>query len=205
MARRVTRSAAKVREESLRSPDKACVPAGSYRPSSNPADWRGHAVLEIPVPQLEPFVRARTRFYDPGFVSDDPRFCHAHITLLAPFFELPDRTVVERVVATMQPFDFGLDRIAVFPSGMIHLVPEPSAVFRRSIHAFIAAFPQVAPYGGEDPEPHLSLDVASPGVTVASTRALLGGLVPARCRARCVDLCWYESGACSVIERWELG
>ena len=44
----------------------------------------GHAVLLIGVPALEGWIRERTAFYDASFLSADPRFAHAHITILAP-------------------------------------------------------------------------------------------------------------------------
>lgn len=157
------------------------------------------------MPQLEPFVRARTAFYDPAFVSTDARFCHAHITLLAPFFQLPDTTVVEDIVATMSAFDFRLAEFGAFPGGLIHLRPQPEVPFRRAIAAAIAAFPDVVPYGGPDPVPHLSLDVLSNSVSLKTTERLVSGLVPADCRAEFVDLCWYESHRCSVLNRWSLG
>lgn len=176
----------------------------SGKPYGSARSWRGHGVLQIPVPQLEPFVRARTGFYDPGFVSADPRFCHAHITLLAPFFELPGTEAVGRVVASMRAFDFRLADFGIFRGGLVHLRPQPQAPFRRAITALIEAFPQVTPYGGPNPEPHLSLDVLSDSVSLRSTRRLVGGLVPADCRAEYVDLCWYESQHCAVLERWTL-
>lgn len=177
----------------------------SGKPYGDASTWRGHGVLEIPVPQLETFVRARTGFYDPAFVSADARFCHAHITLLAPFFELPDPAAVGRIVATMAAFDFRLADFGTFPGGLIHLKPQPDAPFRRAIAALIDAFPDVVPYGGPDPVPHLSLDVLSASVSLESTRMLVGGLVPATCHARYVDLCWYESDHCAVLKRWRLG
>ena len=56
----------------------------------------GHAVLQIPVPELEPFVRQRHEHYDPHFVSTDPAFVHAHITVLGPF--LPPEDIDGRVL-----------------------------------------------------------------------------------------------------------
>ncbi len=44
----------------------------------------GHTCLAVPVPALEDWVRERTAHYDPSFVSTDPGFAHAHLTLLAP-------------------------------------------------------------------------------------------------------------------------
>jgi len=38
----------------------------------------------VPLPALDDVVRERTAFYDASFVSRDPGFAHAHITLLAP-------------------------------------------------------------------------------------------------------------------------
>ncbi len=174
----------------------------SGKPYGDASSWRGHGVLEIPVPQLEPYVRARTGFYDPAFVSTDTRFCHAHITLLAPFFELPDPADVGRVIATLHAFDFRLADFHTFPGGLIHLRPQPQAPFRHAISALIAAFPDVIAYGGPDPVPHLSLDVVSESVSLESTRMLVGGLVPAHCHARCVDMCWFESDHCTVLNRW---
>ncbi|WP_245725685.1 2'-5' RNA ligase family protein [Propionibacterium cyclohexanicum] len=189
-----------------RQTDHPCIEGSSRAVGryGSPESWRGHAVLEIPVPQLEPFVRARTAFYDPGFVSADPRFCHAHITLLAPFDELPERDAVARAIASMRAFDFRLADFDVFSGGMIYLRPQPLSPFRQATASLLAAFPQVVPYGGPDPVPHLSLDVLSATVSPASTRRQVGDLVPARCQAESVDLCWYESGACRLVERWQL-
>ena len=66
------------------------------------------------------------------------------------------------------------------------------------------AHPQVRPFGGDDPEPHLTLDRISRDVSLASTRTLLGDLVPARCRAERVELHWYEANACRVLDGWPL-
>lgn len=170
----------------------------------HPSPWRGHGVLLVPVPPLEPFVRARTLFYDRSFLSADPAFTHAHVTLLAPLHELPDHDEVARALAGHGPFGFRLERLEVFPSGGIHLRPDERRPFSELIHALMRAFPQVAPFGGEDPEPHLTLDMVSAEVSVASTRALLGDLVPASCRADHVELHWYEADACRVLDSWPL-
>ena len=52
--------------------------------------------------------------------------------------------------------------------------------------------------------PHLTLDARADTVSEESTRALLGDLVPARCRAERLDLAWYQPGACRVLRSWEL-
>ena len=49
----------------------------------------GHTVLAVGVPDLDDWVRTRTAQYDASFVSADPAFRHAHITLLAPWIANP--------------------------------------------------------------------------------------------------------------------
>ena len=50
------------------------------RPGRRSVGWPGHAVLQVPVIELEDWIVTRTRHYDAGFISDDPGFHHAHIT-----------------------------------------------------------------------------------------------------------------------------
>jgi len=49
----------------------------------------GNTVLAVPVPELDEVVRERTAFYDASFVSSDPGFTHAHITVLGPWVTEP--------------------------------------------------------------------------------------------------------------------
>ena len=174
----------------------------------------GHTVLQIPVPELEPFVRQRHEHYDPDFVSADPAFVHAHITALGPF--LPPADIDDRVVSTideiargMRGFGYRLEQVDVFPNGVIHLVPDPVEPFRSLTAELFTEFPSCPPYGGAFPDlrPHLTLDArtaGSDGVTVESTRRLLGSLVPARCRAERLDLAWWGNRACRVLHSWPL-
>jgi hypothetical protein len=170
----------------------------------------GHTVLQVPVPQLEDFVRWRHAHYDPGFVSADPRFVHAHVTVLGPFLPTLDesaRTRLEDVLAATTPFDFVLERLATFPDGIIHLAPEPGRAFQDLTMRLFAAFPECPPYAGAYDEvlPHLTLDLRSAAVTEASTGAALGASVPARCRADQVDLAWWAEGDCRLLQSWRLG
>lgn len=161
-------------------------------------DYRGHAVLLVGVPALEEWVRERTAFYDPAFVSDDPAFAHAHVTVLAP---CPPRVeFLEAVAGSAGPFDFTLARVAVFPDGVIHLVPEPDAAFRALTDAAVAAAPEYPPYWGRfSPTPHVTLDRVGPGVSLASTRDAVAHLLPVRARAEELLLTWWEGGACRVL------
>lgn len=169
----------------------------------------GHSVLVVPVPALEPFVVARTRHYDPSFLSADPRFVHAHITLLAPFLPAPgpaELETVAKIAAAAEPFDFVLAELRVFAGGTIHLAPEPADPFAVLTAELVAAFPQCPPYEGLfDAVPHLTVDHLAGGVDVGSTRSALGDLVPAHCRADRISLQWYANHGCRTLAEWNLG
>lgn len=166
---------------------------------------RGHGVLLVGVPPLESWVRARTASQDASFVSGDPAFAHAHVTILAPFpIEATDRAAA--VASGVAPFDYTLERLAVFPDGVIHLMPSPDAGFRALTDAARHLVPEVAPYWGRfEPVPHVTLDRVWPGVTEASTRDAVAHLLPARARADELLLTWWESGDCRVLDRFPLG
>ncbi len=180
---------------------------------SDPAAWPGHSVLQVPVPALEEFVRARTAHYDPAYLGVGPGHVHAHVTALGPFLEDPDDealALVGKIAAALEPFDFVLDTMATFPDGIIHLRPEPDAGFRELTSRLATAFPQCPPYQGRfgslaQIQPHLTLDLRTSDVTEASTRALLGDVLPASCRAERLDLAWYQPGRCALRHSWPLG
>lgn len=186
---------------------------GTYRqrrratltPVTHPA---GHTVLVVPVPELESFVRSRWQHYEPSWVSDDPAFTHAHVTALAPYLPEPTAADLDRlatIAASTAPFDYRLGEVQEFPNGCIHVPPEPGGPFVALTHALWAAFPQCPPYEGQyGVEPHVTLDHRSSSVSVASTAAALGGVLPARCRADRLELHWYEEGRCHVMADWKL-
>ncbi len=171
----------------------------------------GHSVLQLPVPALEEWVRARTAHYDTGFVSADPRFGHAHVTALGPFDPEPSpaaqRTIAE-IAATTEVVRARLERLAQFPNGIIHLVPDPADALRDLTRRLSTAFPGHPPYGGQfgdDVQPHLTVDAASDTVTLASTAELLRDVVPADVVLDRLQLAWWESGRCHVMGEWALG
>lgn len=171
----------------------------------------GHSVLQLPVPPLEEWVRARTAHYDEGFISADPRFAHAHITALGPFDPHPTAevlAVVAALAAATPPIRVELADLAQFPKGIIHLVPSPAAPLRDLTARLVAAFPDLPPYGGEfgpDVQPHLTVDAASDDVSLASTSELLRGVVPVEVVLDRLQLAWWESGNCHVVSEWLLG
>lgn len=185
----------------------------THRPPTPVGAFPGHAVVQVPIPVLEPWVRARTSFYDTAYVSADPDFVHAHVTALGPLPSVlegvlspADAERISRASASVRAFSTSFAEIATFPNGVVHLVPTPAAGFSDLTRALRAEFPTVLPYGGEfEPAPHLTLDAVHDDVTESSTLAAMQHLLPAQHHATSLDLAWYEPGHCRLLARWELG
>jgi 2'-5' RNA ligase len=168
----------------------------------------GHSVLAVPVPELDAVVRARTERQDASFVSPDPEFGHAHLTLLGPWLAEPtpkDLATVAWIVADEPPFTFTLAEVRQFPGGVLYLAPEPEEPLRRLAARLAAAFPQTPPYGGEFPDsiPHLTIDHTMTGASTESLRDEL--VLPVQARAERVDLQWWANHDCHVRHTWRLG
>ncbi len=178
------------------------------------SDWpAGQMCLTAPVPVLEEWVVARTAHYDRSFLSTDPTFAHAHLTVLAPWVPEPgvaDLARVGEVLAAVPAFEVELTRVATFPDGLVHAVPEPDHDLRSLTRRLVAAFPDHPPYGGAydatgGPVPHVTLDRLGPGVTEEWVRAEVGHLLPARLVVDRVDLQWWGNHACRRVHSWRLG
>lgn len=166
-----------------------------------------HTVLVVPVPALEDHVRGRWEHYEPGWVSHDPAFTHAHITALAPFLPEPSRAdlaAVAGIARATAPFAYTLADVAAFPDGIIHLEPVPTGPFAALTAALWQRFPQCPPYAGEfaDVVPHLTLDQAAGDVSVESVRTTLAHLLPVRTLADRLELHRYAEGDCRVLASW---
>jgi hypothetical protein len=181
------------------------------RPSAGPR-WPGQSALVVPVPALEPFVRWRTRHYDPAYLSADPTFAHAHVTLLGPFVGPAQLTpalsrTIGRVLLGHRAFTAWFETVAQFPDGMIHLLPRDERPLRRLTADLAAAFPDHPPYGGRylEPRPHLTLDRAGPDVDIETVRRWVHDVVPAKAEVQEARLSWYEQDACRTLATWPLG
>ncbi|WP_300677639.1 2'-5' RNA ligase family protein [Nocardioides sp.] len=169
----------------------------------------GHAVLAVPVPALDAPVRERTAFYDPSFVSTDPGFVHAHITLLSPWLAEPtaaDLDVVAALAARTAPFAAVLDQVEEFVGGVIHLPPAPAGPFQALTAALVEAFPQCPPYAGvfPTPVPHLTLDHPAGGVTLAEVRERMHQHLPVTFPVDRIDLQWWANDDCRLLASWPL-
>lgn len=167
-------------------------------------------MLAVPVPALDHAVRERTAYYDASFVSADPDFVHAHITLLAPWAEHPtaeDLARVAHIAETAGPADVRLSQIREFPNGVIYLHPEPDSHLRELASRLAAAFPEFPPYSCEydGVVPHLTLDRRSAAVSPATVRARVGHLLPVTVTVGRIDLQWWANHACRRLRTWPLG
>lgn len=169
----------------------------------------GHSVLAVPVPALDDVVRERTACYDASFVSADPGFVHAHITLLAPWVRRPSAADLARVAGIAEaagPFAVRLAQVGEFLDGVLYLRPEPDSQLRELTSRLVAAFPQFPPYGGQygDVAPHLTLDRRSATVTPATVRASVRHLLPLTVTVDRIDLQWWANHDCRRLHTWPL-
>lgn len=169
----------------------------------------GHTVLAVPVPALETVVRARTQFYDPSFVSADPGFAHAHITVLGPWIADPtqqDLEAVAEISRTTTPFTVRLAKLAQFPDGLLHLRPEPDDELRGLTRRLADAFPAYPPYGGAFGEvvPHLTLDQRSATVTPQAVLARVTHLLPVTLTVDRIHLQWWANDDCRLLRAFPL-
>ena len=205
----------------MESAERATAPGLASRLSGLPvswaeeparARWPGHSVIVVAVPPLQDLVRRRTRAYDAAYLSSDPTFAHAHVTMLGPFVDAAGLTasVVSRVGQVLRrhaPFTTSFAQVARFPDGMIHLLPDHEEPFRRLTADLADAFPDPSPYGGRyaDLRPHLTLDRMGPGVDLDTVRSWVADLAPVCVEVRTARLSWYEQHGCRTLATWALG
>ena len=175
-----------------------------------PTRTKGHTVLAVPVPQLDQVVRSRTAHYDKTFVSTDPRFVHAHITVLAPWVVAPtqaDLDLVGEIAAQVEPTLVTLSEVEEFVGGVIHLRPEPAEPFGKLTSALSERYPDHPPYAGEfpDPVPHLTLDHPAGGVTLDEVRDRMEALLPITFTLERLDLQWWANNDCRLLHSWAIG
>lgn len=169
----------------------------------------GHTVIAVPVLALESWVVDRTRFYDASFLSRDPAFVHAHVTLLAPWVPEPsgpDLDLLHDIAQRSAPFTTTLGDVAEFPDGLIHLRATPDHGFRQLTNELVVAFPEHRPYAGQfDVAPHLTLDRRSDEVTTEWVRAAVAHLLPIHLTVDRFDLQWWDNDDCRLLRSFVLG
>lgn len=154
-------------------------------------------------------MRARYERDDPSLVAANRAHVHAHVTVLGPVpgtLSAGQGLAVERVCRATEPFTAVLGEVAVFTSGIIHVLPDDPSPWERLTAAMSAIFPAHPPYAGaHQPVPHLTIDMAGPGVALAGVRTELAPMLPAPITAEVVELVWYRAHETRVRRRWRLG
>jgi 2'-5' RNA ligase len=113
--------------------------------------------LIVPVPEAEPAVGPLRLAHDGSAALGVP----AHVTVLFPFAapEDVDEEALGALFARFPAFDFALERIERFDTGLVWLAPRPSLPFADLTDAVWQRWPQFPPYEGAHDEliPHLTV------------------------------------------------
>jgi hypothetical protein len=129
----------------------------------------------------------------------------AHVTIIAPF--MPGSTIgtevqarLKRVFATVQPFDFRLDRTGWFGTTVLWLGPQDPMPFSNLTSAVFAEFPDFPPFEGQFDEviPHLTVGIDYPAATMRRAEQQIIPNLPVLGRAAAVTLV----GELSPQGRW---
>ncbi|MDX3093191.1 2'-5' RNA ligase family protein [Streptomyces sp. ME01-24h] len=150
----------------------------------------GQSGLIVRVPEAEPAVRVWRDRLDPSARAGVP----AHVTVLFPFLEARrvDNDVcaaIGAVIGRHQSFDTRFEHCGRFP-GVLYLVPEPDAPFRRLTEAIAHRWPETPPFGGRFDEvvPHLTVAQGQGEAVLEEAEADVRGGLPVTARVSSVDL-----------------
>ena len=135
--------------------------------------------LIVEVPEAEPAVGELRLQHDWSAARGVP----AHITILFPFADAAavDEDALAQLFGRFPAFDFTLDRIERFDTGIVWLHPEPSFRFVDLTAAIAERWPEHPPYEGE-------FDEAIPHLTVSETPIDFQPALPIAARAHEVTL-----------------
>jgi 2'-5' RNA ligase len=91
----------------------------------------------------------------------------AHVTALYPWRAAPvpgdEIEHLANVLRVVEPIPLTFDRLDRFPSGVLFLAltQDSELAVRRLTRLLVSQYPDCVPYGGEHPDPHPHLTVAS--------------------------------------------
>ncbi|MFJ9818554.1 2'-5' RNA ligase family protein [Streptomyces sp. NPDC101151] len=150
----------------------------------------GQSGLLVKVPEAESAVRAWRDRLDPSARAGIP----AHVTVLFPFLgesriDSDSLAAIGEVMGRHQSFEARFERCGRFP-GILYLVPEPDASFRRLTEAIADRWPETPPFGGrfDAVVPHLTVAQGQDDAVLDEVAADLRGRLPVVARVSAVDL-----------------
>ena len=140
------------------------------------AERTGLTAILIAVPELAGYTD-RWRSVSSSSARPDATLAELippHVTVLVPWVRDPAPEDVQRLqdaIASVEPFDLSFPTAGQFPNGTVWLRPEPFDQVHELLRTVLAAFPECPPYGGDHPDPHPHLTIASS--SYASAAAVL--------------------------------
>ena len=164
----------------------------------------------VPVPAFESFVQHHRKIND----AVPPEGVPAHLTLLYPF--LPPagceraREEVAEFFASIEPFEFELDKVGWFDQRVVFLAPSDPGPFVTITEKLVARWTQCIPYGGRHGGthvPHLTLGIEGTPEEMAGLAEAAEELLPMQCLA---DQAWLMIGhprpaSWQIAERYMFG
>jgi len=138
--------------------------------------WTARTAILVAVPELASYT---DRWRSVSSSSSRPdltltELIPPHVTVLVPWVSDPSPEHVQRLedaVASVEPFDLSFPTAGQFPNGTVWLRPEPFDQVLELLKTVLAAFPECPPYGGEYPDPHPHLTIASASSATAAVLA----------------------------------
>ncbi len=154
----------------------------------------GHTVIQVPVIELEPVVRAGmfARECAPEVL---PGTVCSHVTLLGPFVDERDvdgclLSELRGFFREVAPFSAELGELRRFPAGITYVSLVQEQPFRDLTRQLALRYPTWPPYGGmfDDVVPHLALPLAD---TDLARRA--SSMLPVTVEVTAAELvCWSD-------------
>lgn len=164
------------------------------------------SALVAVVPAVEPVVDVHRLRHDPMATRGVP----AHVTILYPFRPVVDGPAAGRIddicrgFATFHTTFATVDR---FPGGVVWLRPEPDDTFIALTRAFVDAFPDCPPYGGEFAEiiPHLTVGSGLDATAAELLQETLASRLPVSATVERLTLLGEDdAGIWHVVRSWQL-
>lgn len=164
------------------------------------------SALVAVVPAVVPVVDVHRLRHDPMATRGVP----AHVTILYPFRPVVDGPAAGRIddiCRGFAPFHTTFATVDRFPGGVVWLRPEPDDTFIALTRAFVDAFPDCPPDGGEFAEiiPHLTVGSGLDATAAELLQETLASRLPVSATVERLTLLGEDdAGIWHVVRSWQL-